>query len=56
MFISIWSVYSDCIVWTVWRDLGQVNAWLCCSLGFLEFARFWVFEGVTRFIPAVNKT
>ena len=44
MFYGIWRVYSVCIVWIVWRGLGQLNELFCCSLGFVGFARFGVFE------------
>ena len=56
MLSAIGRVYSVCIVWTVWRALGQLNKWLCCSLGFVGFVRFGVFEGVTCFISVVFKT
>ena len=45
MLYAILRVYSDCIVWTVPRGLVQFNKWLCCSFGFVWFARFGVFEG-----------
>ena len=44
MFYGIRRVYSVCIVWIVWRGLGQVNELMCCSLGFIGFVRFGVFE------------
>ena len=56
MLYAILRVYSVCIAWTVPRGLGQFNKWLCCSFGFVWFARFGVFEGVTCFISAVFKT
>ena len=55
-FYTIWSVYRVFIVWTVWKSFGLFNAWLCCSLRFLGFARFGVFERFTCFVSVVNKT
>ena len=38
------------------RMVSLRSALLCCLIGFVGFARFGVFEGVTCFISAVNKT
>ena len=56
MVHAIWRVYGGFIVWKVLMGLGQLNEWLCCSLEFVGFERYGVFEEVRCFISAVSKT